>query len=153
MSVVKMLIKMFLFVKSFLTVSTLPLIYIYMRFMMFLVSVYIIFRVKPARSWDIIFFFLHNWCQILCSKNNVSRECTFINYAISMQVGHRVALIESLIWEPYLLNDLPSYSTSFSRAMYSMNITMLLIQNSEQWHHLLVIPIPVQEARRHKHID
>nr|AFK37855.1 unknown [Medicago truncatula]AFK48317.1 unknown [Medicago truncatula] len=45
-----MLIKMFLFVESFLTVSTLPFIYIYMRFMLFLISIYIIVRVKPAPS-------------------------------------------------------------------------------------------------------
>ena len=39
MSVIKMLIKVLLFIKGLLTVSTSPFIYIYMHLMLFLISV------------------------------------------------------------------------------------------------------------------
>lgn len=97
MSVVEMLIKMFLFIETFLTEPTLPFIYIYMRLMVFLISVYIIIRVKPTPFWDMIFFFLHERHQILQQESFIKRRHT-ISYIILMQVGDIVESRETLIW-------------------------------------------------------
>ncbi len=48
--IVKMLIKVFVFIKPFSTVSALPFIYIYMDLVLFLISVQVVIWVKPTPS-------------------------------------------------------------------------------------------------------
>lgn len=58
-SVVKMLIEKFFSTKAFTTVSTLPMIYIKMNLVLFLISEEIIVRMKPTLGGNLIIFFLH----------------------------------------------------------------------------------------------
>lgn len=76
-----MLIEMFLFIETFLTVTALPFIYICMKLVLLLISVYVIVRVKPTPSWNMIFFFLHKGHQIL-QQRYISGEYTLISTGV-----------------------------------------------------------------------